>query len=41
MVIAPKSTLKNWMNEFQKWCPSVVAVCLIGDQEARVSTVKL
>ena len=36
MVIAPKSTLKNWMNEFSKWCPSLVAVCLIGDQEARV-----
>lgn len=37
MVIAPKSTLKNWMNEFAKWCPSLVAVCLIGDQETRVS----
>lgn len=36
MVIAPKSTLKNWVNEFEKWCPSLVAVCLIGDQETRV-----
>ncbi|XP_075211463.1 nucleosome-remodeling ATPase imitation SWI [Lycorma delicatula] len=35
MVIVPKSTLANWMNEFQKWCPSLRAVCLIGDQEAR------
>lgn len=37
IVIVPKSTLTNWMNEFEKWCPSVKAVCLIGDQEARVS----
>lgn len=36
MVIVPKSTLANWMNEFKKWCPSLRAVCLIGDQEARV-----
>ncbi|XP_018899510.1 LOW QUALITY PROTEIN: chromatin-remodeling complex ATPase chain Iswi [Bemisia tabaci] len=35
MVIVPKSTLMNWMNEFKKWCPSLKAVCLIGDQEAR------
>ncbi|XP_065211237.1 chromatin-remodeling complex ATPase chain Iswi [Planococcus citri] len=40
MVIAPKSTLKNWVNEFQKWCPSVVAVCLIGDQETRSALVR-
>lgn len=36
IVIVPKSTLANWMNEFNKWCPSIRAVCLIGDQEARV-----
>ncbi|XP_030746084.1 chromatin-remodeling complex ATPase chain Iswi [Sitophilus oryzae] len=35
IVIVPKSTLSNWMNEFKKWCPSLRAVCLIGDQEAR------
>lgn len=37
IVIVPKSTLTNWMNEFKKWCPSLRAVCLIGDQETRVS----
>ena len=35
MVLVPKSTLANWMNEFKKWCPTLRAVCLIGDQEAR------
>lgn len=35
IVIVPKSTLQNWMNEFEKWCPSVTAICLIGDQETR------
>ncbi|RZF43147.1 hypothetical protein LSTR_LSTR012567 [Laodelphax striatellus] len=35
MVIVPKSTLANWMSEFEKWCPSLRAVCLIGDQESR------
>lgn len=35
IVIVPKSTLQNWMNEFEKWCPSVRAICLIGDQETR------
>ncbi|XP_069692147.1 chromatin-remodeling complex ATPase chain Iswi isoform X2 [Periplaneta americana] len=35
IVIVPKSTLANWMNEFKKWVPSLRAVCLIGDQETR------
>lgn len=35
IVIVPKSTLQNWLNEFKKWCPSLRAACLIGDQETR------
>ncbi len=35
MVLVPKSTLANWMNEFKQWCPTLRAVCLIGDQETR------
>ncbi|XP_019866351.1 chromatin-remodeling complex ATPase chain Iswi isoform X2 [Aethina tumida] len=40
IVIVPKSTLANWLNEFQKWCPSLRAVCLIGDQEARSAFIR-
>ena len=36
MVLVPKSTLYNWMNEFNRWVPSLKAVCLIGDREQRV-----
>lgn len=35
IVIVPKSTLQNWVNEFNRWCPTLKAVCLIGDQETR------
>lgn len=38
LIIVPKSTLQNWMNECKRWVPSLRAVCLIGDQEKRVST---
>ena len=37
LVIAPKSTLANWMAEVKRWVPSLRAVCLIGDQNQRVS----
>ena len=35
MVLVPKSTLANWMNEFKRWVPTLRAVCLIGDQDTR------
>merc|ERR1711962_1711696 len=40
MVIVPKSTLRNWENEFKRWCPSPTAVCLIGDQETRAAFIR-
>ena len=36
MILVPKSTLANWMNELKKWCPTLRPVCLTGDQETRV-----
>lgn len=41
MVLVPKSTLYNWMNEFKRWVPSLRAVCLIGDREERVGGVRI
>ncbi|KAF8782283.1 SWI/SNF-related matrix-associated like protein [Argiope bruennichi] len=40
MVIVPKSTLANWRNEFERWCPSIRAVCLIGDQATRTAFIR-
>lgn len=37
LVIAPKSTITNWMNEIKRWVPTLRPVCLIGSQEERVS----
>ena len=36
MVVVPKSTLSNWMAEFKRWCPKLIPICLIGNQEERV-----
>jgi SWI/SNF-related matrix-associated actin-dependent regulator of chromatin subfamily A member 5 len=35
MVIAPKSTLSNWMNEFARWCPTISVLKFHGNQEER------
>ncbi len=35
MVIVPKSTLHNWMNEFKRWCPPIKAVKFHGNAEER------
>ena len=39
VVIAPKSTLSNWMSEFKRWCPKIITICLIGTAEERVGCV--
>ena len=37
IIIAPKSTLSNWMSEFRRWCPTIDVICFIGSQPERVS----
>lgn len=35
LIIVPKSTLGNWMNEINRWCPDITAVRFHGSQEER------
>ncbi|EEY15185.1 ISWI chromatin-remodeling complex ATPase ISW2 [Verticillium alfalfae VaMs.102] len=35
LVIAPLSTLSNWINEFKRWCPSIPVVLYHGTPKAR------
>ncbi|VDP93172.1 unnamed protein product, partial [Echinostoma caproni] len=35
LIIVPKSTLANWMNEIKRWVPTLRPVALIGMQEER------
>lgn len=35
LIIAPKSTISNWMKEFEKWAPFFKVINLIPTQEFR------
>lgn len=35
LVCVPKSTLSNWMNEINRWCPSLRAIRFHGSREER------
>jgi SNF2 family DNA or RNA helicase len=35
LICVPKSTLSNWMNELQRWCPSLRAIKFHGSREER------
>lgn len=37
IVIVPKSTLGNWMNEFRRFCPIIRTIKFHGNAESRVS----
>ncbi|KAL1738468.1 SNF2 family N-terminal domain-containing protein [Schizophyllum fasciatum] len=39
LVIVPKSTLRNWEREFEKWTPDFNAVVLTGSKEERAEIV--
>ena len=35
LIVVPKSTLSNWMNELKRWCPSLRAIRFHGMREER------
>ncbi|GKT45220.1 lymphoid-specific helicase [Colletotrichum spaethianum] len=35
LIVAPLSTLSNWMDEFEKWCPEIPVVLFHGDAKQR------
>jgi SWI/SNF-related matrix-associated actin-dependent regulator of chromatin subfamily A member 5 len=35
LIVVPKSTLSNWMNEIARWAPSINAVKFHGDKATR------
>lgn len=37
LIIAPLSTLSNWIEEFRKWCPSIPVVMYHGNKQERDS----
>lgn len=40
LVVGPKSTLRNWFNEVNRFCPTLQPITLIGDKEARKETIQ-
>jgi SNF2 family DNA or RNA helicase len=41
LVVGPKSTLRNWENEVNRWCPSLKCLVLQGDREEREGAIDL
>lgn len=39
IVLVPKSTLSNWLAEFNRWCPALRAVKFHGDKQERQSVI--
>lgn len=40
LIVAPKSTLTNWANEFQKWCPTFRCVKLTAAESDRTEVLR-
>ena len=35
LIVVPKSTLSNWMNELNRWCPCLRVIRFHGNKEER------
>lgn len=35
LIVVPASTIENWMNELEKWCPALRVVTYYGSIEER------
>ena len=40
IVVVPKSTMPNWMNEFKRWCPKLRTIKLHGNKASRKETIE-
>jgi SWI/SNF-related matrix-associated actin-dependent regulator of chromatin subfamily A member 5 len=40
LIVVPKSTLSNWMNELKRWCPSLRVIRFHGSREEREAMVQ-
>lgn len=40
LIVVPKSTLSNWMNEFARWCPALRPIRFHGNKEERAHLVE-
>eukprot|EP00567_Pseudictyota_dubia_P012407 CAMPEP_0197443846 /NCGR_PEP_ID=MMETSP1175-20131217/9482_1 /TAXON_ID=1003142 /ORGANISM="Triceratium dubium, Strain CCMP147" /LENGTH=1531 /DNA_ID=CAMNT_0042974537 /DNA_START=443 /DNA_END=5038 /DNA_ORIENTATION=+ len=40
LICVPKSTLSNWMNELNRWCPSLRAIRFHGSKEDREAIIR-
>ncbi|XP_045151784.1 probable global transcription activator SNF2L1 isoform X2 [Echinops telfairi] len=40
LVLVPKSTLHNWMDEFKRWLPSLRVICFVGDKDTRAAFIR-
>lgn len=40
LVMVPKTTLSNWCNEFQRWCPVLRILRFHGSKEERANIIQ-